>query len=425
MKRFLVLLMICALLLSSCSGVGTKDPMQSMQTESEEVIATVETEGTEAPEVTTETVTTEAVTEEPVIEEKRASVLGVGDVIVHPGIWMQARKEADYGSTGREYDFSHLFDGIRDEIMAADIAFINQETLMAGAEYGYSGYPRFNTPRDLATDIIEAGFDVVNIANNHMLDMLPDGLASTIDFWNEQDCLLIGGYKSEKDYNNVRVIESNGIKVAFLSYCYGTNGLTMPAEYELIIPYLNADVIRAQCEAAKELADFVLVSVHWGTDSLQAITEQQRTYAQVFADCGVDAVLGHHPHLLQPITYITGKNGNEMLCAYSLGNLFSLMADSENMIGGMLTFDMVLRGEEKDIENVRFTPTYFYYNTGFFGQWTYPLAEVPENVTATHGTQNYEGIVPMTKAEMIAYVQEQIDNAFLPEELRVGAEGGT
>ncbi len=423
MKRLCILLLSSALFLCACQTEGAEMPVQTNDTsEAIEAIVTEASDTTEMPETTAPV--TETVTEVPLPEEKCASFLGVGDAIVHPGIWMQARKEANLANEGREYDFSHVFDGVRDTVMAADLAFINQETLMAGAEYGYSGYPRFNTPRELAKDILDAGFDVVNIANNHMMDMLADGFASTIDFWQTQDCILIGGYENTEDYNTPRIVEVNGIRVAFLSYCYGTNGLSMQPGYELIIPYLDRTVIEAQCAEAKKAADFVFVSVHWGTDSVQAVTEEQKTYAQIFADCGVDVVLGHHPHLIQPITLVTGKDGNEMLCAYSLGNFFSLMAESENMLGGMLTFDMVVCGDEKRIENVVFQPTYFYYNTGFFGQWIYPLADVPEDLTATHGTKTYKGREPMTKAELIAYLQSQIDDMFLPENLRGNAGEG-
>ncbi len=376
-----------------------------------------ETEAVTEPvtEIVTETeIITEAVTEPIVIEPLRASFGAVGDAIVHEGIWMEAQKTARNAGNGDEYDFSHLFREIADDIAAYDLTFINQETLMAGAEYGYSAYPRFNTPRELADAIIDTGFDVVNIANNHMMDMLPEGLAATINYWDTRPVTLIGGYKNEADYNTPRVVNVNGIDIAFLSYCYGTNGLSMPAGYDMIIPYLDEEVIRAQTAAADALADFTVVSVHWGEDSYQPLTEQQKTFAKVFADCGVDVVVGHHPHLIQPMEWIEGNDGHRMLCAYSLGNFFSLMAKAENMVGGLLSLDFVVEGEDKRLENVQFIPTFFYYNMGFFGQTILYQRDYTEALAKVHGVRNYAETNNKTAAELIAYTRSLIAEEFLP-----------
>lgn len=412
-RRIFILsvLCLCAGVFCACGAVTVEGPVLPGTLSADTTGASVPSL---APMTEPET-ETEPLPPEP--EEYRASFVGVGDSIIHEGIWMEARKMAGLNGEGRAFDFSHLFDGMTDFISAADIAFINQETLMAGEEYGYSGYPRFNSPRDLAKDILDAGFDVVNIANNHMMDMLPEGLAATIDFWNEQPSMLIGGYKNAADYDDVRVIEANGIRVAFLSYCYGTNGLSMPKGYDMIIPYLDEAVIRRQTAIAHERADFVLVSVHWGEDSVQAVTQQQKTYAKLFADCGVDAVIGHHPHLIQPVEWIEGQGGHRMLCAYSLGNFYSLMPKSENMVGGYLCFDMVLRDGEASLENVRFVPTVFHYNMNFFGQHLYFMEEYTDKKAAAHGVANY-GNTPATVKELEDYTRSLIAAEFLPEALR-------
>lgn len=349
---------------------------------------------------------------------RRVSLTAAGDAIVHPGIWMEAQKTARLAGGGRSYDFSHLFTECAEFISGYDIAFVNQETLMAGEEYGYSGYPRFNTPRDLAADLITAGFDVVNIANNHMMDQMAEGLASTIAYWKTQPVTLIGGYESTSDYDTPRIVEKNGIRIAFLSYCYGTNGLSVPAGSALIIPYLDEDAIRRQTAAARECADFVVVSVHWGEDSVQAVTEEQKTYAQLFADCGADVVLGHHPHLIQPVEWITGKDGNRMLCAYSLGNLFSLMARAENMVGGFLSLELVMEDGACRIENTVFHPTVFYYNTGFFGQKILFQQDYTEALAVSHGVQTYAETYNKTAAELLSYTRGIIGAEFLAPEVR-------
>ena len=394
------------------STVETAPMTETQAAVTEAVIETV-TETEAVTEIVTEVIT-EAVTEPVIVEPMRASFAAVGDAIVHEGIWMEAQKTARNAGNGDEYDFSHLFRLVADDIAAYDLTFINQETLMAGAEYGYSAYPRFNTPRELADAIIDTGFDVVNIANNHMMDMLPEGLAATIDYWDTRPVTLIGGYKNTEDYNTARIVTVNDIDIAFLSYCYGTNGLSMPAGYDMIIPYLDETVIRAQTAAAKAQADFVVVSVHWGEDSYQPLTEQQKTFAKIFAECGVDVVVGHHPHLIQPMEWIEGTDGHRMLCAYSLGNYFSLMAKAENMVGGMLSLDFVVEGEEKRLENVQFIPTFFYYKTTFFGQTIMYQKDYTEELAAKHGVQNYAVTNNKTAAQLIAYTRSLISEEFLP-----------
>lgn len=355
---------------------------------------------------------------EPEIETQTVSFLAAGDAIVHTGIMLEAKKTAADRNEGKTYDFSHLFTRVRDEIASYDIAFINQETLMAGEEYGYSSYPRFNTPRELAAALIDTGFNVVNIANNHMMDMLPEGLASTIAFWQTQPVTLIGGYLNTEDYHTPRIIEQNGVTIAFLSYCYGTNGLSMPAGYDMVIPYLDEETIRAQTARAAEAADFVVVSVHWGEDSVQAVTADQKFYAQLFADCGVDVVVGHHPHLIQPIEWIDGCDGSRTLCVYSLGNLFSLMADAYNMVGGFLTLDFVKEGDECRVENVCFMPTVFYYNTGFFGQKIYKMEDYSEALASSHGVQTYGAYHLASWAKLVSYTKQLIAEEFLPDSIK-------
>lgn len=401
----------------SQTGIITDTQTAVLTTDAAETVWVTEavTEAVTASETETEVIT-EAITEPVILEPQRVSFAAAGDAIVHEGIWMEAQKTARNAGNGDDYDFSHLFREIADDIAAYDLSFINQETLMAGAAYGYSAYPRFNTPRELAAALIDTGFDVVNIANNHMMDMLPEGLAATIDFWDTQPVTLIGGYKNTEDYNTARIVTVNDVDVAFLSYCYGTNGLSMPAGYDMIIPYLDEEVIRAQTAAAKEQSDFVVVSVHWGEDSYQGLTEQQKTFAKVFADCGVDVVVGHHPHLIQPVEWIEGQDGHRMLCAYSLGNFFSLMAKAENMVGGLLSLDFVVEGEDKRLENVQFIPTFFYYNMGFFGQTILYQKDYTEDLAKVHGVRNYAESNNKTAAELIAYTRSLIAEEFLPDD---------
>ena len=279
----------------------------------------------------------ETITEipQPIIE-KRTSFIGCGDNIIY------GTKEAVIHAQGteRKYNYKPYYDGVSNIIKEADIAFINQETLMCGDGYSLSYYPRFNSPRELGYDLHELGFDVVNIANNHMLDKGADGLSKTIEFWKSfNDILMIGGYEDIEDYDNIRILEKDGVKIAFLSYTQMTNGLSKPASSPLAIPYTNDEDIVRQAALAKQTADLVMVSVHWGNEGSFIPTQEQKRLAQLFSDCGVDVILGHHPHVVQPVEWLNGKDGNKTLCVTTtwLAVLFPLTLFILNKLPPTLT----------------------------------------------------------------------------------------
>ncbi|MDD6800087.1 MAG: CapA family protein [Firmicutes bacterium] len=341
----------------------------------------------------------------------KISFLGAGDNIVYYGNVRDAQSKAVSG--GRKYNFLPTYYDIADLISQADISFINQETLMSGGEFSY--YPRFNGPQDMGYDLVELGFDIVNIANNHMLDHSASGLSKTIDFWKTLDVMLIGGYYNSDDFSNIRVYEKSGIKIAFLSYTYGTNGLTKPASSPLYIPYINEEDITVQTKKAKELADLVFVSVHWGEENSFKPSSEQIKYANLMADLGVDVIIGHHPHVIQPVEWLTGKDGNKTLCIYSLGNLMAEMARDYNMVGGIISFDIVRTDDEKPvIENVLFTPTMFHFPGNFYNNHIYLLEDYTSELAAQHGVKTYYKN-SISYDQLIKYVKNTISPEFLPE----------
>ncbi|MBQ3590568.1 MAG: CapA family protein, partial [Clostridia bacterium] len=130
--------------------------------------------------------------------------LAVGDNLIHPNIYMDARKR---GTAEKEYDFLPMYTDVSARIREADFAFINQETVMAGESYGYSGYPTFNSPRQLGLDLVSLEFDIIGLANNHMLDMGPSGLADTVQFWQTQPVVSLGASADLKPV----VLEKDGV----------------------------------------------------------------------------------------------------------------------------------------------------------------------------------------------------------------------
>ncbi len=342
----------------------------------------------------------------PVTESSRISFLACGDNLIHPCIYMDARDRATADT--RPYNFRPMYEDAAEYIASFDIAFINQETPLGGDSMGFSGYPTFNSPQDLGRDLRDIGFDIINIAHNHMLDKGEAGLRGTIEFFESEEMqgvTQIGGYKSAEDFDNIRTVESDGITIALLSYTYGANGFSLPKSSELIVPYINDEDIIRQCSLAEEAGDITVVSIHWGVENTSEPTDEQRRVAKLLADNGADVILGHHPHVLQPIEWIEAEDGSETLCIYSLGNLVSAMMYWENMVGGFLTFDMVKMSDgEVKIENTAFVPTAFFYGPSYYNSHLYFLCDYPDDVAKNHGTGKlYRS--PAAPSDMVSYVK--------------------
>lgn len=344
--------------------------------------------------------------------ETRISFVAVGDNIIHSAIMEDA---ANHAGDGEEYDFTYIYDNVCDVISAADVAFVNQETLLGGKSLGYYGYPNFNGPQEAGDALVDCGFDIVCIATNHMCDMGEAGLAGTIEYWEKQPVTMIGGYKNAEDYENIRVHEANGVKIALLAYTYDpylTNGMKLPASSELITPIYNEEVLRRQVAAAKEAGDIVIVNMHWGKDSSFSVTDEQKKYAQLLADLGVDVIIGEHPHVLQPMQWLEGKDGNKTLLTYSIGNFLSTMYNDYFMVGGMLSFDIVKTAEDTTVENVELIPTVTYYDVNRANLSVYFLDDFTEDLASSHGT-NAHGATSLE--QLRGYVTKCIPADFLPE----------
>ncbi|MBR4295622.1 MAG: CapA family protein [Clostridia bacterium] len=351
--------------------------------------------------------------EEPLPPDVTLSFAGCGDNIMYYGNYRDAKSIAIAG--GRTYNFAPIYENILSIIKNADISFINQETPTAGEEFGYNSYPRFNAPQDLAYDIVEAGFDIVNLATNHMLDAGSQGLKNTIEFWNTLPVMTVGGYLDNADYENIRIYEKDDISIAFLSFTYGTNGLSLRSGYDIVIPYIDEDEIQIQIEAAKELADLVFVSMHWGSEYKFTPNTQQKSLANMMAKLGVDVIIGHHPHVLQPIEWIDSGNGDghRTLCVYSLGNLAAEQEYDYNLVGGIITFDIVRKKGKISIENPILVPTVYYYNRSFYKNSVHLMENFTEDMAKSIGLSYYGRSTTLQK--LMSYVKQTISPEFLPD----------
>ncbi len=400
--RILSLLLVAALLLlTACANFDapSADPLAALDT----VAHPTDTEAALAPV-------------EPLPDVvKTASFAAIGDNLVHPCIYIDARNRAVAG--GREYNFKPPYADILPLLDAADYAFINQETPMAGAQFGYSGYPQFNSPQDLGYDLVEMGFDIIGLANNHMLDKGAAGYAGTIAFAKTLDALTIGAYENEAEYRDIAVIEKDGFKIAMLAFTHHTNYIKLPASSTLYVPYASDEEITRQVKAAQELADAVIVSIHWGTDNGNMPDDEQKHYAQLMADLEVDVILGHHSHTVQPIVELVGKTGHKTLCIYSLGNIISGMAEPKNMLGGVFAFTLVSTNGEVTFTDVSFTPTVYHFGPSYYNGHIYLLEDYTAELHNGHGTWRQYGNYS-TLEDMYGYLHRAIEDKYLPAAVR-------
>lgn len=316
-----------------------------------------------------------APTEAPTEPQQAASLrmLSVGDNLIHDGIYEQAQKRAKNGG----YDFSFCYARVKSTVEAADIATINQETIVAKS-YQPSGYPLFNSPQELGTAVKDTGFDVVSLANNHMLDKTAKGLTEAIDFWDSADGITrTGAYKDKADLDRVEYIEKNGIKIGLVGITQYLNGLSLPKGSPLqIILTSDEATIERKIKAAKAECDVVLVNAHWGTEYTTNPTQDQKNLAKKMASWGADVIIGHHPHVIQPVEWIDNTDGTRTLVAYSLGNFISQQNTAARVIGGMLHYTLTKGTDGKvTVSDVLFEPTVTHYVSGSHDVQIYPLSQ--------------------------------------------------
>lgn len=255
----------------------------------------------------------------------------MGDMLAHDSIVSQARSSAGY-------DFAAYFAQVRPLYKDADVVFCNPETLIAGEEYGITGYPSFNAPKEFARDLVSgAGCGVINLATNHINDKGQAALSATLDTWDTQAILAKNGAnRSAEEQMKVSYFTKNGVKFAFLGFADYSNNSSLTA-YGLN-SYHNTSLVTSLLDEARRNADAVIVSAHWGTEDSTQVNADQAAAAQLFADHGADVVIGTGPHVLQKATYLAGAEGRNTLVWYSIGNMLSSQLKIDELTGVIAGF---------------------------------------------------------------------------------------
>lgn len=394
-----------------CSGCGLVEDIAPSSSGSANSVTLPTT--TEATTTTTETTTV-------VLQDPTVHFLAVGDNLVQTHVYRSAQAWATDGT----YDFTKTYENVAPLIAAADVAIINQETLICGGDYEISGSNfNFNSPVELGDELVEIGFDVFTLANNHLLDKRIDGLLSSLDYWDamadEHGILAVGAYRNAEDQNRIRVQEVNGMKIAYLSYTEHLNGYSIPSDSPVKIGFTTDEaLIERQIKEANEIADAVIVAAHWGNEDTHTVAERVYTLADKMIQWGADVILGGHSHTAQTMEYITREDGTKGFVFYSLGNFVSAQTDNFNMIGEMGEFDLTLDLEtgELIVENVQCTPVITHYDDA---QRTnlrlYPYNMYTAELADSHGVP----YAPLGTAKSFGMdVINRIVEANIPEEFR-------
>lgn len=325
-------------------------------------------------------------------EQTVVSFMGVGDNLIHDTVYKDALQEDG------TYDFTDMYANFSEDLKNTDIKFINQETVLGGVDLGLSGYPTFNSPTEIAKNLESVGFNLVNLASNHCLDRMEQGIANELAAFDETNIVHDGVYNTQEEFDAIPTFTKNGITFSFLAYTYGTNGIQPTYTYN--VSYFDDAQIQSDVQRAKEISDVVIVSAHWGDENTFEPNDFQKHYAQLFADCGVDVVIGTHPHTIQPVEWIEGSGGNKMLCVYSLGNFIGGMLTTDNAIGGEIKFDFVKKGEKISIENVEWIPTFIHFEGDQANIMeersnyrAYKVSQYTDKLAKKHVLNNYEGNV--------------------------------
>ena len=323
------------------------------------------------------------ITEEKSEKSYTVSMIMVGDNLIHSSIYKDAKERT--GNTG--YDFYSMYELIKPITSSYDIAYYNQETILGGEELGLSDYPTFNSPYEVGDAMIDAGFNLVSLATNHTLDSGIKAIKNSREYWDKHDNVLaVGSYISEESRNTPQIKEINNISYTMLNYTYGTNGISIPEGQNYLVNVWPTDTdninnpnndikyqsykeqVKKDVERVRDKVDILIVAMHWGVEYAEEPTQYEIDMANYLSSLGVDIIIGTHPHVIEPITWI-----DNTLVIYSLGNFISAQYQNKYScynyrctVGLMSSLEItktVNNTEEKiEIGNIDNELIYTYYN---------------------------------------------------------------
>lgn len=346
---------------------------------------------------------------------QKLTIMCTGDNLIHEALYDDAESEEEE----RYYDFRPMYQIVKPYIEAADIATVNMETPLATSIGEPSGYPHFNSPKGAGYVLLDSGFDVINHANNHIMDMGTAGVTATLDYWAQYDMPVVGAYRSSDDMYTMRIIEKNGISVAFLGIAEFLN-YDLPGDTSVKVPFFSdGELVEDLIRKAKSEADVVVVHAHWGEENEDVITETMSVMSQRMVDWGADIIFGNHTHIVQELRVLTRESDGQ-LCPVimSNGNFISGQKERSHLLSG-LEYVTVAKDPDTgriEIQNVEYLPVITHYEGDRKNVRIWPLDLYTDEMAAQHGVRDFEGEA-MTKE----YLKDLID-AHIPSQFQVTTE---
>jgi len=280
-----------------------------------------------------------AFTHEPEPEDTliRISILTAGDAMAH-----LPQTQAAFDAATGEYQYHEVFKWFKPWVKTHDLRIVNLETTLAGAPY--KGYPQFSAPDAYARDLRDAGFNLFCAANNHSVDRYNAGILRTISVLDSLGITHTGTFRDSlhRDTAYPLMLNVKGISIALLNATYGTNGLN--PKPPVLVNLIDRKVIgKDLAKARSRNPDLIIAVMHWGDEYKRFPNEYQKSIARFLAEQGVDIIVGHHPHVLQPVEWIQKNNDStsgKTLVIWSLGNFYSNQRDRYRDGGMFVNFDI-------------------------------------------------------------------------------------
>lgn len=301
----------------------------------------------------------------------------VGDLMCHTPQIKSAK-----GLDG-SLNFNPTFELVKDLISSADLSFGNLETTIGDSNDSYTGYPRFRSPAEYLDGLLYAGFDFLFIANNHILDYGENGILKTIKQLKLKNFGYTGAFVNYNDYDSLRIINVNNIKLGLIAATYSTNGIPLPEGKKYLVNLINLDSLKNQINKLRALgAELIIINLHFGDEYSVKPNYYQRLVVDSLLNFGADLIIGNHPHVLQPIEIqksISSKI-DSVVIAYSLGNFISNQREFKTSIGALLFIEIEKAYRNKiKLKKVKIIPTYVFKGK-INGDIQYKIIPITEDV---------------------------------------------
>jgi poly-gamma-glutamate synthesis protein (capsule biosynthesis protein) len=296
-----------------------------------------------------------------------ATLCFVGDLMCHS-------TQFNYAKVGTDtFDFTGVYREVKQYLSVADLTIGNLETVIAGNNKGYSGYPYFNAPDDFIYALKDAGFDLLITANNHALDQGWEGVKRTKEVMSEYNIHNTGTFLSQEDRDSIRIFNISSIKIAILAYSENTNGLPIPKGKDFVINLIDEELIKKDINKAREKnADIVLVHLHYGPEYNREPSDYQKEIVNKIIELGADIIVGGHPHVIQPFDFFQTRNTklDSGFVAYSLGNFISNQRWRYSDAGVIINLEISknILTDSIYIKEVNYLPTWVFRGQTDFGR---------------------------------------------------------